>query len=431
MNIKDKSEISPVDESGDSFRPSAIRLAPAKGPEGLVGRVIQDLEKRNAGQIAALEALLKYRNERRNNDLSVFKKHIHDGLPLEENEISLSVPEPRISQAIDIKALRKTIVSIMLEKHDLFMRNFRFHFVKSLPPGVKNRQQETVMVGEVAHLVFSDAFIESNTFLGEEKKKEMNPYNAERSYGFDFVAKCLYFPLDVDDRVNIYKKEDLETFYGHLISAISGLGMPVYRSYQERLEEINLDLPEFPMGPLPSEPKFGKYLEQINIALLQESMAAKIQAALHGEEKRPDIPLLPFFENTTGMEASLKDFGKLPVENSFWKRIEGVIFGLTKESYLTRHRRQFPVSPEVKLLMEAMEKLLALYDFPSAGGTELVRELHRLKYREFEKILKTLNSQTDDGTTRENLADFIKQTSSLLAYLGKMQHETEHGDTKP
>lgn len=263
-----------------------------------------------------------YREERQKNDLRLFRTG-QTGLLRYFNH---ALANPELTSGEEAKLLiRRQVLEDLVDNRDRYISDFRF-------------EADCKKLRRVKYSMFA------YNLLGQ--------------------AASLVRPIDDYDEFDIHNKAQVETFYGHLLSALSGhdqLAYELYRSRKTNLEKlVETEIPK-PFSALSS---LGITQPAFNIALLQRDMQEQIRAAYGQSSDAPIVAELTFHYPSYSMQPDIQQdlvqFGNLPIGKNIWYKIVGLLGKYTKESFLKYNQKEHPSFPYADLMVDIFIQIIKL-----------------------------------------------------------------------
>ncbi len=192
-------------------------------------------------------------------------------------------------------------------------------------------------------------------------------------------ALCFSYPLPSTPTLDIYNRAQLETFYGHLLSAVSGLHRERYEqfSHQRRPLQRELELLDGTDSPLPSLHELGPLAEQLRLHLLQQLLQQRINRASTGSGTYDPQLLLEryqYFGKSAESRSQLAEFEALPENNLVAEGVDRLLGRNTRQKIIAALGGLIP-SP---WLVETTAEMLALIDGLELAGQKGVPEARTL-----------------------------------------------------
>jgi hypothetical protein len=117
----------------------------------------------------------------------------------------------------------------------------------------------------------------------------------------DLYERCRDYPGLTEPEINIYKKVDMETYYGHLLATISGIDQSIWENYRTKKRSVENQLLNYDAEgkPLPPSHEFGVLQGPLRIFLIRNICRSSTETALsesQNEEADMSSRLLGYFE---------------------------------------------------------------------------------------------------------------------------------------
>lgn len=257
-----------------------------------------------------------------------------------------------------------------------------------------------------------DKYISDFRFEADCKKQRRVKYSMF-AYNLLGQAAPLVRPIDEDDEFDIHNKAQVETFYGHLLSVLSGHDQLAYELYQSRKSNLEKLVESEMPNPFSALSSLGIAQPAFNIALLQRHMHEQIRAAYSQPSVAPIITELiyhyPSYSMQPDIQQDLAEFGTLPIEKNIWYKIASIFGKFTKDSFLKHHQTEHPSFPYADLIVDIFVEIIKLLQ--QAKQPALAAETASIISADLTDIIKDLDE-------RRPPYQALQQLKSLAHHLG-------------
>jgi hypothetical protein len=198
----------------------------------------------------------------------------------------------------------KTALDYFLREKEEVMKKFRME--------ISIQGRSYAEYDELIRLIFRESGESILSLLSPFTREALNGYgqNTDNQL-YEYFLVCQSYPHLRDVPVDIYNREQLDAFYGHLLATISGIGRPGYDLYHQKKQALLKEQELYaPKGRnLPSAWQFGRLREPMKIFLLRESFRKSLDQNSAGALiAPPSDPLAP--------QAFLQEFEDSPQSES-------------------------------------------------------------------------------------------------------------------
>lgn len=263
-----------------------------------------------------------FQKERRQRDLDLFRNGQSDLLNFLDQALVNPDLNPKDRSAIK---LRRRVLTHLLENQERLISDFRFR--------LDSKKRRTATYEEIAPAL-----------LGPIK---------------DQVRK-----IDSDDSFDIHNKAAVETFYGHILAAVSGSFELNYQLYHAKKDAIKERLSRSQYSPEQVFQSLGVLEPEFRLALMQREMSEAIKSALGQDSESIHLSALvvhyPSYRGNPDIKRDLETFAALEIEKTIWQKII-CLFGLkNKNSFLADHQAEHPTSIDHQNLVELLIQIQKL-----------------------------------------------------------------------
>lgn len=273
-------------------------------------------------------------------------------------------------EAEDKTRLRQAFFRYLLQEEEQIVIDFRIHCVNKGVEEICYAELADYLIGR--HLEracsslrpieksFSPATIRQ---LGLNSDQEAPHPDRKRHPSWFFS-----YPLAVGQYLNIYRRSELEAFYGQLLSAVSGLNRQRYEQYARQRDPLvrELDGLECQGNPLPSVAQLGTLGEQLRLHLLRLVFEQKIAKQTDQELKYNPQELLDLYGYFGRQEESRllgEEFDSLPQQNLLMEGVSRLMRRQTRLKIIDTLAEGVPspwladMTAEMLTLVHALDRL--------------------------------------------------------------------------
>jgi len=155
-------------------------------------------------------------------------------------DLEVIAPEETAESAVARARLDflKVILSHLLEEKEEVIKKFRME--------VSVRGMDKISYDRLFQMIFADIYPQIADQLDPATIRALHCYGlSSTNIGYEFYLLCQNYPHLKTPEVDIYSKEQVNTFYGHLLGTISGIGRPVYENYYRKWEALTKEIGEY------------------------------------------------------------------------------------------------------------------------------------------------------------------------------------------
>ncbi len=333
-------------------------------------------------------------------------------------------PEVQLQKARFL--FRQAAVSWLLANYEEIEKKFRME--------ASILGKDAITYQEILKMIFKEIPAQITELLSSETLSLLKSFvGSPFGNSFDLYQLCQDYPHLTDLEVNIYNREDLERFQGHLLGTLSGVGKNVWENYQRKKTQLARELKEYgaDRSALPEAHHFGRLREPMRIFLIREQLHASVEKAVAGNngetEKTVEIPrqLLEHFDYF-GRKAESGElaerFHSLPVQSVFWDALQRVLGQATPRRMIAQLSDQ--IEKEEALLekiYQLMQLVNSLEKMSGAGlSNDECRGLASIFGRDLKQILEGLNKQKQPAADHPlSVERQLDETLQLAAYTHK------------
>ncbi len=255
---------------------------------------------------------------------------------LKEEQLPFAVHRENASVAWAKKDLRNAAIVYLIGHKEEIQNVFRRE--------IAIKGCETATYRQLLEMVFSELLKELPAQLPEPVLQVfLDNYRDTPVCGLDLYHFCREYPGLEHPEINIYRKEDIETFYGHILATLSGIGLSTWENYRSRKKSMNSQLLNYDSDakPLPPSHELGILQGPMRVFLIRKIChAATEDAVTERPGERAGMPTLllehfEYFGQAGDSLDTIDTFKNLPEEGPIMDGLQRIIGKTTRRKIMS------------------------------------------------------------------------------------------------